>query len=170
MTLIKEMPELERPREKMMLLGAHSLSNSELLAALIGTGTRSLSATDLADRILSMTPEGIGSLSECTPEELARLSGVGFAKACRIIAAVELGRRLATSPKNKRVHVTSPQAVAELFIEGMRHLKQECFRIVLLNIKNEIVSMEEISIGNLNSSLAEPREVFRSAVDRKSVV
>ncbi|MDR2355703.1 MAG: DNA repair protein RadC [Clostridiales Family XIII bacterium] len=168
MTLMKEMPELERPREKMMLLGAHTLSNAELLAVLLGTGTRSLSATDLAERILSMTPDGIGYLSECMPDELARLSGVGLAKACRIRAAVELGRRLATHPKRRRIHVSSPQAMAELFLENMRHLTQECFRIVLLNVKNEIVAMEEISVGNINSSLAEPREVFRPAIRRSA--
>jgi DNA repair protein RadC len=84
MTLIKEMPELERPRERMMLLGARMLSNAELLAVLLGTGTRSQSATALADRILSIAPDGIAYLSECTCEELARVSGVGVAKACRI--------------------------------------------------------------------------------------
>jgi DNA repair protein RadC len=168
MTLIKEMPELERPREKMRLLGAHRLSNAEILAVLLGTGTRSQSATALANRILSMTPEGIAYLSECTLEELARVSGVGLAKSCRIAAAVELGRRLAMSPKSRRVHIGSPQDVAELFIEGMRHLKQECFRVLLLNVKNEILSIEEISVGNLNSSLADPREVFRPAIRRSA--
>ncbi|MDR1245779.1 MAG: DNA repair protein RadC [Clostridiales Family XIII bacterium] len=168
MTLIKEMPELERPREKMRLLGAGKLSNSELLAVLLGTGTRAQSATALAGRILSMTPDGIAYLSECTLEELARVSGVGDAKACRIAAAVELGRRLATNPKDKRIRIASPQEVAELFIEAMRHLKQECFRVLLLNIKNEIMAIEEVSIGNINSSVADPREVFRPAVRRGS--
>ncbi|MDR2771605.1 MAG: DNA repair protein RadC [Clostridiales Family XIII bacterium] len=162
------MPELERPREKMMLLGAHMLSNAELLAVLLGTGTRSLSATALADRILSMRSDGIAYLSECMPEELARVSGIGIAKSCRITAAVELGKRLAMNPKSRRVRIASPQEVAALFIEGMRHLKQECFRMVLLNVKNEIIAIEEISIGNINSSLAEPREVFRPAISRSA--
>ncbi|MDR2132551.1 MAG: DNA repair protein RadC [Clostridiales Family XIII bacterium] len=166
MTLIREMPELERPREKMTLLGADKLSNAELLAVLLGTGTRSQSATALADRILSMTPDGIGYLSDCTPEELARVSGVGIAKSCRIAAAVELGKRLATRPKNKRVRIVSPEAAAALFVESMRHLKQECFRAVLLNVKNEIMAIEEISVGNINSSNADPREVFRPAIRR----
>ncbi|MDR2087997.1 MAG: DNA repair protein RadC [Clostridiales Family XIII bacterium] len=166
MTLIREMPELERPREKMMLLGADRLSNAELLAVLLGTGTKSQSATALADRILSMTPDGIGCLSDCAPEELSRVSGVGIAKACRITAAVELGRRLATTPKNRRLRVDSPEAVAALFVESMRHLKQECFRIVLLNVKNEIMAIEEVSVGSINSSNADPREVFRSAIKR----
>jgi DNA repair protein RadC len=166
MTLIKELPELERPREKMMLLGADKLSNAELLAVLLGTGTRAQSATALADRILSLTPDGIGHLTECTIEDLARVSGVGAAKACRIAAAVELGKRLATQPKSKRVRVGSPQDVAELFIESMRHLKQECFRVLLLNVKNEIMAIEEISVGNINSSVADSREVFRPAIKR----
>jgi DNA repair protein RadC len=166
MTLIKEMPELERPREKLRFLGVSKLSNTELLAVLLGTGTRNQSATALADRILSMAPDGIGYLSECSPEELARISGVGLAKSCRITAAVELGKRLATSPRNKHVRIGSPQEVAELFIEGMRHLKQECFRILLLNVKSEIMAIEEISVGNINTSTADPREVFRSAIKR----
>jgi DNA repair protein RadC len=166
MTLIKELPELERPREKMMLLGADKLSNAELLAVLLGTGTRAQSATALADRILSLTSDGIGHLSECTLEDLARVSGVGAAKACRIAAAVELGKRLATHPKSKRIRIGSPQDVAELFIEGMRHLKQECFRVLLLNVKNEIMAIEEVSVGNINSSIADPREVFRPAIKR----
>jgi DNA repair protein RadC len=120
----------------------------------------------LADRILSLAPNGIGHLTECTIEDLARVSGVGAAKACRIAAAVELGKRLATHPKSKRVHIGSPQDVAELFIEGMRHLKQECFRVLLLNVKNEIMAIEEVSVGNINSSVADPREVFRPAVKR----
>jgi DNA repair protein RadC len=168
MTLIKEMPELERPREKMRLLGVGKLSNSEILAVLLGTGTRAQSATALADRILSMTSDGIAYLSECTLEELARISGVGAAKACRIAAAVELGKRLATNPKDKRIRIASPQEVAELFMETMRHLKQECFRVLLLNVKNEIMAIEEVSVGNLNSSVADPREVFRPAIRRGS--
>jgi DNA repair protein RadC len=168
MTLIKEMPALERPRERMRLVGANRLSNSELLAVLLGTGTRAKSATALADCIISMTPDGIAYLTECTIEELARISGVGAAKACRIAAAVELGKRLATNPKDRRVHINSPQDVAELFVEDMRYLKQECFRVLLLNIKNEIVAIEEVSVGNINSSVADPREVFRPAVRRGS--
>jgi DNA repair protein RadC len=168
MTLIKEMPELERPRERMLFMGAGKLSNAELLALLLGTGTRSRSATALADCILSVTPDGVDGLSECTVEELARISGVGVAKACRIAAAVELGKRLATSPKNKRVRVSSPNEVAKLFVESMRHLKQECFRVLLLNIKNEIVAIEEVSVGNINSSIADSREVFRPAIRRGS--
>jgi DNA repair protein RadC len=168
MTLIREMPLLERPREKMRLLGANKLSNSELLAILLGTGTRAVSATALADRILSMTPDGIGHLSEIGVEELARVPGVGAAKACRIAAAVELGKRLATRPKNKRVRVNSPQEVAKLFIEDMRRLKQERFRVLMLNVKNEIMAIEEISVGNINTSVVDPREVFRPAIRRGS--
>jgi DNA repair protein RadC len=168
MTLIREMPELERPREKLMFLGADKLSSAELLAVLLGTGTRSRSATALADSILAMTPDGIGFLSECAPDELARVSGVGIAKACRIAAAVELGRRLATNPKSKRVRIGAPNEVAALFVESMRHLKQECFRVLMLNVKNEIMAIDEISVGNINSSLADPREVFRPAIRRSA--
>jgi DNA repair protein RadC len=79
---------------------------------------------------------------------------------------VELGRRIATEPRNRRVHIGSPQDVAELFMEELRPLKKECFKALLLNIKNEIIAIEGISVGNVNASMADPREVFRPAVKR----
>jgi DNA repair protein RadC len=115
-----------------------------------------------------MTSDGINNLPECTVEDLACISGIGVAKACRITAAVELGKRLATNPKEKRVRVNSPRQVAELFMEDMRRLKQECFRVLMLNVKNEIMAIEEVSVGNINSSIADPREVFRPAIRRGS--
>jgi DNA repair protein RadC len=150
----------------MKLLGAHRLSNAELLAILLGTGTRDLSATALADKVLAMNKGGIIHLSECMPEELADIRGIGAAKSCQIVAAVELGRRIATKPRSKRVHIGSPQDIAALFMEEMRPLKKECFKVLLLNIKNEIVSIEDVSIGNINTSLVDAREVFRLAVKK----
>ncbi|MDR3296120.1 MAG: DNA repair protein RadC [Clostridiales Family XIII bacterium] len=166
MALIKELPAMERPREKMKLLGAEKLSNAELLAILLGTGTRALSATALAGQILAMDAGGIACLADCAPEELANIQGIGVAKSCQIVAAVELGRRIATRPKAKRVHIGSPQDIADIFMEDMRYLKQESFKVLLLNIKNEIVAIEGVSLGNINTSIVDPREVFRPAVKR----
>ncbi|MDR3242945.1 MAG: DNA repair protein RadC [Clostridiales Family XIII bacterium] len=166
MTLIKELPRMERPREKMKLMGAGRLSNTELLAILLGTGTRKLSATALASRILSMEKDGIAYLAECAPEELSKIQGIGEAKSCQVIAAVELGKRIATKPGSGRINISSPQEIAALFMEDMRYLKKECFKILLLNVKKEIMLIEEISMGNINSSIVDPREVFRPAVKR----
>ena len=167
MPLIKELPSEERPRERMLRLGAGKLSNTELLAILISTGTKNESAMHLAAKIISMEDDGISFLGSAVPEELAGISGVGVAKSCQIAAAIELGKRLASKPKNKRVKVSTPEDIAFLLMEDMRYMKKECFKILLLNTKNEVMSVEEISQGNINSSIVDPREVFSPAV-RKS--
>ncbi|MDO4552470.1 MAG: DNA repair protein RadC [Bacillota bacterium] len=165
---IKELPLSERPREKLLKNGAGALSNPELLAILIGTGARNASAVVLAGRILALGEEGLPSLAQCTPEELEGVEGIGKAKACQIIAALELGRRMATSPREKKVSAGDPASVAELFMENMRYMGREHFRILLLNSKNEIIAVEDASVGILNSSMAHPREIFRSAVKRSA--
>ena len=106
--MIKELPFEERPREKLVQSGAASLSNSELLAILIGSGTRESSAIMLANRILALEEEGISFLTNCLPEELSGIPGMGMAKSCQIVAAIELGKRIATRPRGKRVNITSP--------------------------------------------------------------
>lgn len=157
---IKDFPKMERPREKMGRNGVSSLSNAELLALLLGSGTRGVSALALAEQVLAADRSGLLFLNDCTPEELCRLPGIGPAKAAVIIAAVELGRRLGTTPRDEEIDVSSPEAVAALFMQNMRHLKKECFRILLLNVKNRIISIEEVSAGSLDSADAHPREVF----------
>ena len=166
--LLRELPEEERPREKMLRKGASFLSNRELLAILIRTGTKELPVTDLADRVLALRPEGLAALADCTPEELSQLPGMGIAKACQITAALELGRRIATAPREKRVQIHDPAVVANLFMEEMRHRKQEVFRVLLLNTRHEILTIQEVSVGDLSSSIAHPREVFRDAVRRSA--
>lgn len=163
---IKELPASERPREKMMRYGSGFLSNGELLAILIGTGTKDTSALTLANRILALEEAGISYLADCTPEELSKVHGIGMAKSCQMIAAMELGKRIAQSPKDKRFAVGAPGDVAALFMEEMRCRKKEFFKVLFLNSKNEITSIEDTSIGNLNSSIVHPREVFRSAVKK----
>jgi len=164
--MIKELPMDERPREKLLKYGVGFLSNGELLSILIGTGTKNTSALMLANRILSLENNGISYLAGCVPEELTRIQGIGLAKACQIIAAIELGKRISTKPKEKRINIKSPQEVANLFMEEMRYLNREFFKVLLLNTKNEIMSIEDTSIGDLNSSVVHPREMFSSAVRR----
>jgi DNA repair protein RadC len=167
-TLIKELPEDERPREKLLRQGVESLSNAELLSILIRTGTKEASALMLANRILSLEKSGISYLARCIPEDLYGIQGIGVAKSCQIIAAIELGKRIATKPKDYRVNIKSPKEVADLFIEEMRYLNKEFFKVLLLNTKNEIIMIEDTSIGNLNSSVVHPREVFCTAVKKSA--
>ncbi len=163
---IKELPEDERPREKLLRYGSAFLSNSELLAILIGTGTRDSSAISVANGILSIEKAGLSYLVDCTPEELCKIEGMGKAKSCKVIAAIELGKRISQSPGEKRFAVGTPGEVAALYMDEMRHLKKEHFKVLFLNTKNEILSAENTSIGNLNSSIVHPREVFRNAVKK----
>ncbi|MBR0599494.1 RadC family protein [Sinanaerobacter chloroacetimidivorans] len=167
-TMIKELPFDERPREKLQRQGIGCLSNAELLAILIGSGTKDASAIVLANRILALEKNGISFLADCMPEELSHIPGIGMAKSCQIVAAIELGKRIATKPKEKKLNIKSPKDAATLFIEEMRYLKKEFFKVLLLNTKNEIIMIENISIGNLNSSMVHPREVFCTAVKKSA--
>lgn len=163
---IKEMPESERPREKLFDKGVSSLSNTELVAILLGSGTREQSAVELAARLIASDQSGILHIGSASPEELCSIEGIGPAKASVLIAAAELGRRIMTAPRSRKVSASSPDEVASLFMEEMRYLKNEHFKVLLLNVKNEIITSEDVSIGSISSSDAHPREVFSSAIRR----
>ena len=163
---MRDFPEEERPRERLLRYGVGKLGNDELLAILLGTGSRNQSAAALGHLLLAMSGSGLCGLAESAPEELAALPGIGTAKACRIAAAVELGKRIAASTQEQRYSLCSSEAVARVFMEEMRRLKKEVFRVVYLNTKNEMVGFEDVSIGIINSSLVHPREVFRTAVKK----
>lgn len=164
---IKDLPEVERPREKMAMLGAAELSDAELLAVLLRTGCGEKSAIKLAEEIIS-AEQGIGFLAECIPEELTRFEGIGMAKACQIVAGLELGKRIATKPKNRKVTVDNPQVIADLFMEKMRYYKKEFFNVIVLNTKGEIVAVENVAIGDLNCTVIHPREIFCCAVKKSA--
>lgn len=166
--IIKKMPDMERPREKLFLQGKETLNNAELLAILLRTGTREKSALELAHEIISINDEGLPGLCENTPEELARIKGVGKAKACQILAAIELGRRVATHPRKERISIEKPGDIAELFMEKMRYYKEEHFSTLLLDTKGKIIEEVEVSVGDLNSAPVHPREVFKQAVKRSA--
>lgn len=165
---IKELPEVERPREKMAVMGASGLSDAELLAVLIRTGWGNKSAIDLAEEIIYNHPNGISFLAECIPEELTSFEGIGMAKACQIVAGIELGKRIATKPKNARIEVSNPEVIVNLFMEKMRYYKKEFFNVVVLNTKGEIIAVENVAVGDLNCTIIHPREIFCSAVKKSA--
>ena len=165
---IKALPRSERPVEKTITKGASALSNSELLAILLGSGTREKSAIGLAEDIISKDKSGISHLAESSVQELMSINGVGQSKAARIVAAVELGKRISTAPRVKRMGVESSDDIARLFIEDMRYEKREIFKALLLNPRGEIISIETVSVGELTSTLVHPREVFSQAVKRSA--
>ncbi len=165
---IKDMPENERPRERLVRYGSHTLSNNELLAILLRIGSKEQSALELASTVLSHDKKGIRFLANCTVEELREIKGIGESKACQIIAAVELGNRLSRSQLELKKTIKSPKDVIDIFINDMRFLEKEHFKVVFLNTKNEIIAFETISIGSLNASIVHPREVFNRAIKKSS--
>lgn len=165
---VRELPDRERPREKLLRRGRESLSNAELLAVLLRTGTRSMPVMDLAAKILSRDSRGLRFLAECTPEELQEIGGMGTAKSCELLAAVELGRRIAASRTESRGVIESAEDVIDLFMEKMRYHKKEHFVCLLIGSRGEIIEETEVSVGDLNSAVANPREVFTGAVRRSA--
>ena len=165
---IKQMPSEEKPREKLLREGSDRLSTTEILAILINSGTKEISALEIAAQLLSMDKRGVRFLAECSPEELSRIKGMGQAKICTVLAAVELGKRIAAAPVRDRNLIRSSSDIADLFMEKMRYYKKEHFVSLMINAKGEIIEETEVSIGDLCSSSTHPREVFVDAVKRSA--
>lgn len=163
---IREMTQAERPRERMWKEGVHALSNAELLAIIIKTGSRSHSAIEIAHLVLAKGDQGISGLSELELEELESIAGIGPAKAAEIAAAVELGKRVARASALTMGRISSVGDVIRYFMDDMKHLKKEHFRAVLLSSSGDIIGIENVSVGNLTSSIVHPRETFRAAIRR----
>lgn len=155
-------PEL-RPRERLLEAGVQALSSAELLALLVGSGGSEGSGLRLAGEVISEAGGLIG-LRGASADDLLEVRGVGVAKACAIVAAVEFGKRLTTARHPHRPVVSSPADVDSLLRGRLADLDRECFVCVLLNAKNEVVGCPTISIGTLTSSLVHPREVFKPAI------
>lgn len=163
--LIRDLPANERPRERLQSLGARALSTAELLAILLRVGRPQESAITMAGRLLS-TFGGLPGLNQAAFDELARQAGVGAAKTAQIKAALEVGRRLATVEPDARVVISSPEDAYNIVSGEMAHLEQEHLRVILLNTKNQVMAVAEVSRGTVNSTLVRPAEVFREAVRR----
>ena len=165
---MNQMPHAEKPREKLLKDGPEGLSTVEVLAVILGTGTRSKSVMDLAGDVLAMDARGLRYLAECSPEELKKISGMGDAKVCVLMAALELGKRLSCLPAEERVRIKCSADIANLFMERLRYEKKEHFKCLLINSRGEILEENEVSVGDLNSSASHPREVFSPAVRRSA--
>jgi DNA repair protein RadC len=164
---IKSLPEDERPREKLIKHGVESLSNVELLAIILKTGTKDSSALELSKKLLSEHKSGISALVDISVEELKKIKGIGPSKASGIIAAVELGRRVSVS-EEIRYRISSPTDVSNYLMRELGDLKKEHFNIVMLDNKNYIIEVHNVSVGSLNSAIVHPREVFKNAIRRSS--
>ncbi len=164
---IKDLPVQERPYEKLEKYGAEMLSDAELLAIIIRTGSRFDTSVTLAQKILAQdrAGKGLAFLHELSLEQLMKIKGIGRVKAIQIKAALELSKRIAAAYRyGNPVIIKAPEDISNLVMEEMRHLNREVFKVVLLNTKNHVIRVHNVSVGSLNASIVHPREVFSEVV------
>jgi len=164
---INKWPEDERPREKLISNGSASLTNAELIAIILRTGISSKncrqSAIELANSILSQF-SGLQPLLDISVNELSLIKGIGNAKAAQVVAAVELGKRIMADKSGSNTSFKCSEDVANYYIPLLKDLKNEQFRLLMLNIKNKIIKDVMVSQGSLTSSIVHPREVLKIAI------
>jgi DNA repair protein RadC len=164
---IKKWPEDERPREKLLKHGSETLTNCELLAIMLRTGTgnnrSSRSALDLAKALLSKF-KSLRGLLNASDSELIGIKGIGKAKSAQVMAALELGRRAVSEKNGNNISFRCSEEVANYYIPLLKDLKREQFRVLLLDVKNRVIKEVLISQGSLTSSIVHPREVIKPAV------
>lgn len=160
---IKELPPELRPRERLLSEGPAALSPPELLGILFGIGSREKTAVELASEVISDNG-GLYGLHNLSVHDLVKMHGIGEAKACIILAAVEFGKRLGQVRNPGRPVISSPADVDGLLRGRIANQDRENFVVVLLNTKNEVIETPTVSIGTLSSSLVHPREVFKPAI------
>ena len=167
---IKDLPETMRPREKMMERGEASLTDYELLGIILGSGYQEKNAVDLGQDLLKEHDNNLRYFMNASLVELMATKGIGPAKAVSIKAAIELGRRVLMAQPPKRIIKSPDDVVAAVreTAEDMKLLDREHFRVMYLDRKGGLLAVEEISVGGLSSSIAHPREVFKSAVKRSA--
>ncbi len=161
--LIRDLAAEDRPRERLVQVGAQAVSTGELLAIILRTGARGESVLRLAERLL-VEFGSLPGLSRASVTELTRVHGIGEAKAVEIKAALEIGRRLVSSAPEERPRVTSPADAANLLKSEMMFLEQEHLRVVLLDTRNRVLRMPTIYVGSLNASVVRIGELFRAAI------
>lgn len=162
---MKELPASERPYEKLEKSGAEALSDAELMAIIIKTGSKTETSVAVAQKLLKQgSDEGLNGLHELSLEQLKKISGIGRVKALQIKAVMELSKRAALSGMGDKIVIKCPEDVSRIMMEEMRHLKKEVFKVILLNTKNRIIRTVVVSTGSLNASIVHPREAFSEAV------
>ena len=160
---IRDLPQGERPRERLREFGPKSLSNTELIAILLRTGLQGENVLAVSSRLLARF-DGLAGLGRISFSELCAERGLSEAKTSQLMAALELGRRFVSLAPQERAVINSSQDVANLLLAEMSVLDQEHLRILLLNTRNEVLGIQEIYVGNVNSSVVRAAEVFRPAV------
>lgn len=163
---IKELRKEDRPRERLIRNGPEVLSNSELLAIILGTGSKKMDVLELSNKFFKKY--NIKNLSRLKISILKKELGIGDAKACKIISCFELGRRLFSFSENKKIQIKNAKDIAEIFIPKMNHLEKEYFKGVYLDSRQKIIKEETIFVGSLNESVVHPREIFKIALEENA--
>jgi DNA repair protein RadC len=162
---IKKWAEEDRPREKLLLKGKSSLSDAELIAILLRTGTASQSAVDLAKHLLQTVNHNLDELARLTVHDLMKIKGIGQAKALAIVSALELGRRRKESTTTKTPKVNSSAQAFEMIRAELLDQPQEEFWVLLLNRSAHLIKKQKISLGGLHATLVDPKVIFKHALD-----
>lgn len=161
---VKELPDTERPYEKCYERGAEYLSDAELLAVILRTGTNGIRSVELAQNILNRRNKGLLNLYDLSKEELMDIPGVGKVKAVQLKCIAELSKRMSRLSLKEKVTLKDAKAVAEYYMEQMRHETKEILLVSLFTNKGRLITEEVISVGTINSSVVSPREIFYAAI------
>ena len=165
---ISDIPENERPMEKLLINGPDALNNAELLAVILRTGIRGENVVALSNRLLSEV-EGLDGLLVSSYAEITNIKGIKRIKASQLIAMVELFKRFKTLRARRQVlKISSPKDISEMLMNEMTDLSQEVLKLIMLNTKNEVIGIKDVFKGSLNTSIVHPREIFSEAVKRNS--
>ena len=159
---MKHLAPHDRPREKLERLGAAALGDNELLAVILGSGSREAGALALANIVLARG-DGLAGLTRSTVVDLQQIEGIGRARAAQVLAAVELGRRTLTRGAAERPRFTSPRQIAHLLVPQFGASPVEQFGVLMLDTRHHVVRVKIVSIGSLDQTVVHPREVFREA-------
>jgi DNA repair protein RadC len=157
--------EEDRPREKLLLKGKSALSDAELIAILIGSGTKSLSAVDVGKIILTKANNNLNELARFSVSDLKKIKGIGEAKAISIVSALELGRRRKEAEFVDKIKITCSNDIYELMKPELLDIPKEEFWTILLNRANRLIKKEQVSSGGISGTVADPKVIFKSALD-----
>lgn len=166
---MKEMPESEQPREKFFRFGASALSDAELLAVILRSGTRDRTALQLAQALLSRGNQNLLNLVHMNPEDMKKISGIGPVKAAQLKCIAELAARIAQTDRGRNLCLSDPESVAYYYMESLRHEPKEKLLLAMFDAKSSLLRDEVISVGTVNFSLVSPREIFIKALECHAV-
>lgn len=164
---MKELPKSERPYEKLELYGEKTLSNAELLAIIIKTGTKDETSVELAQRILKLNDtdtEDLSYLQALSIEELMQIKGIGKVKAIQLNAICELAKRMSSPINILKIKIKSGQDVANMFMEELRYEKREIVKIIILNTKNNIIKIEDVAVGGVDFVNVSPKDILTEVI------